>query len=100
MDLVNDPKLNEHCSAELIVASTSDSYSGVPQQNWYYTDDNHIAVTGGRACADVKREDGTTFQTWDCSGNDPQQVNQIPLTQALDMALLTLTQVFTTSAQT
>ncbi|GFZ51597.1 hypothetical protein JCM24511_09364 [Saitozyma sp. JCM 24511] len=56
-------------------------YSGLPQQNWYYTGDNHIAITGGTACADVKREDGTTFQVWSCSGTDPQQV-------------------FTTSAQT
>jgi hypothetical protein len=49
-------------------------YSGLAQQNWFYTGDNHIAITGGRACADVKKEDGTTFQTWDCSGSDPQQV--------------------------
>ncbi|RSH87029.1 hypothetical protein EHS25_003517 [Saitozyma podzolica] len=48
-------------------------YSGLPQQNWYYTGDNHIAITGGTACADVKREDGTTFQVWGCSGTDPQQ---------------------------
>lgn len=25
-------------------------------------------------CADVKREDGTTLQTWQCAGGNPQQV--------------------------
>lgn len=25
-------------------------------------------------CADLKREDGTTMQTWQCDGGNPQQV--------------------------
>jgi hypothetical protein len=34
------------------------AYEGLPQQQLYITDDNHIAVEGGNQCADVKAESG------------------------------------------
>ena len=40
-------------------------YSGLPQQNWYYTDDNRIAITGGNQCLDVDGGAGKV-QTWQC----------------------------------
>jgi hypothetical protein len=56
--------------------SPGPSYPNLYQQTWYYTDDpdNHIAITGGTQCLDLKREDGTTVQTWQCASN-PQQVS-------------------------
>lgn len=59
-------------------------YEGLSQQQWYYTDDNHLAVVDGNQCLNVRKESGPvpnkpygtlqTLQTWSCSGNDPQQI--------------------------
>ncbi|RXK38925.1 hypothetical protein M231_03770 [Tremella mesenterica] len=50
-----------------LVVKSPDGSSG---QNWYLTDDNRIAITGGTACLD-EGENGA--QTWDCTtGNDNQ----------------------------
>jgi hypothetical protein len=56
----------------------------VPQQKFYYTADNHIALYGGSVCLDVVAESGPTptkpygtlkdVQYWDCSGPDPNQI--------------------------
>lgn len=73
-----------------LTLSSSISYSGLPQQNWYYTEDNHIAITGGTGCADVRKEDGTTFQVWGCSGTDPQQVGDAVLPPVQLRLLLSL----------
>ncbi|GHJ86681.1 hypothetical protein NliqN6_3083 [Naganishia liquefaciens] len=49
-------------------------YDGLYQQTFFRTEDDHLAIYNDVQCADVKREDGTTLQTWQCSGNNPQQI--------------------------
>ncbi|KAJ9119935.1 hypothetical protein QFC24_005418 [Naganishia onofrii] len=49
-------------------------YPGLPQQQWYYTDDKHIAITGGSGCLETGRygtpinqcssNSGSGSQTW------------------------------------
>ncbi|KAJ9113191.1 hypothetical protein QFC22_006030 [Naganishia vaughanmartiniae] len=34
---------------------------GLPQQRWFYTDDLHLAVVGGNACAATNRDTGDVF---------------------------------------
>ncbi|KAJ9113194.1 hypothetical protein QFC22_006033 [Naganishia vaughanmartiniae] len=41
-------------------------YPGLPQQQWYYTDDKHIAITGGQGCLETGRY-GTPINQ--CSSN-------------------------------
>lgn len=59
-------------------------YDGLAAQNWFYTDDNHIALTGGSVCLDVKAESGPVkskpygslkdVQEYQCSGGNPNQI--------------------------
>ncbi|KAI9633272.1 uncharacterized protein MKK02DRAFT_39251 [Dioszegia hungarica] len=69
--------------------TTETPVDGKPAQNWYYTDDNRIAITGGNQCLD---DDGTRLQTYQCTtgntnqifyadtppNNEPQPVNPYP----------------------
>jgi hypothetical protein len=57
-----------------IAAKLWTCFPGLFQQTWYYTNDNHIAITGGNQCLDLRKEDQVIVQTWQCSGTDPQQV--------------------------
>lgn len=63
-------------------------YDGLPAQQLYITDDNHIAVENGPGqCVDVQAESGPQpayarpygeekrLQTWDCSSGNPNQVS-------------------------
>jgi hypothetical protein len=83
--------------------------SPVPQQQWYYTDDDHIAITGGDQCVDLRdgnKSNGAVIQTWRCGSN----VNQVtpcllPTRPASSQKLIRLhpplrswTQVWTRSA--
>lgn len=52
------------------------------QQNWFYTDDDHIAITGGTQCVDLRdgnKSNGAVIQTWQCSNN----ANQVRLWRTL-----------------
>jgi hypothetical protein len=42
--------------------------------NWYYTDDNRIAITGGKVCLDKARDEESRVNTWDCSPGNTQQI--------------------------
>jgi len=47
------------------------SYPGLYQQTWYYTDDNRIAITGGTQCLD----EGTNgIQTYTCTTGNTNQI--------------------------
>ncbi|KZO90825.1 carbohydrate-binding module family 13 protein [Calocera viscosa TUFC12733] len=46
-------------------------YPGLTQQQWYYTDDNRIAITGGNQCLD---EGPTGPQTYQCTGGNTNQI--------------------------
>lgn len=46
--------------------------SSLPQQSWYYTDDDRVAVEGRGQCLD--RDASGRIQTWACTtGNDQQR---------------------------
>ncbi|CED83142.1 Ricin B lectin domain [Phaffia rhodozyma] len=51
-------------------------YPGLKQQQWYYTNDNRIAITGGNQCADNTNgilSSANTLQTYQCiTGNNNQ----------------------------
>jgi hypothetical protein len=60
-----------------LILQVWDSYPGLYQQTWYYTDDNRIAITGGTQCLD----EGTNgIQTYQCT---PGNTNQGKSTSAL-----------------
>ncbi len=52
-------------------------FAGLPQQQWFLTDDNRIAVENLGLCLDLtdgNTADGTQVQTWACTANDDNQV--------------------------
>lgn len=52
-------------------------FAGLPQQQWFLTDDNRIAVENLGLCLDLTNgntADGTQVQTWACTANDNNQV--------------------------
>lgn len=46
-------------------------YPTLFQQTWWYTDDKHIAITGGDQCLDVGQD---FVQTWQCVGGNTNQI--------------------------
>ncbi|KZO90248.1 carbohydrate-binding module family 13 protein [Calocera viscosa TUFC12733] len=46
-------------------------YPGLTQQQWYYTDDNRIAITGGNQCLD---QGPTGPQTYQCTTGNTNQI--------------------------
>ncbi|BEJ13562.1 hypothetical protein CspHIS471_0307360 [Cutaneotrichosporon sp. HIS471] len=52
-------------------------YSGVPQQQWYYTNDNRIALTNQGLCLDLtdgRATNGNQLQVWSCGNGNANQV--------------------------
>ncbi|KAJ3552595.1 hypothetical protein NM688_g4074 [Phlebia brevispora] len=52
-------------------------YPDLPAQEWYYTDDNRIALFNQGLCLDLTNgdlTDGTVLQTWQCTANDINQI--------------------------
>ncbi|RDB19628.1 Extracellular exo-alpha-L-arabinofuranosidase [Hypsizygus marmoreus] len=52
-------------------------YDNLPAQQWYYTDDNRIALAGKGLCLDLTNGvliNGNKVQTWQCTDNNPNQV--------------------------
>lgn len=53
-------------------------YSGLPQQNWWYTADNHLAIANGPGiCMDLTNgqlSSGNQLQVWACDGPNQNQV--------------------------
>ena len=52
-------------------------FSNLPAQEWYYTDDNRIALTNQGFCLDDTNgslDDGTITQIWQCTDNDVWQI--------------------------
>ncbi|EIM22544.1 hypothetical protein E3Q22_04355 [Wallemia mellicola] len=52
-------------------------YDGLPAQNFWYTGDNRIAVTGQGQCLDLtdgRKANGNVLQTWQCYDNNLNQV--------------------------
>lgn len=47
------------------------SYPGLPQQTWYLTNDNRIAITGGTQCLDQGADRNP--QTWQCTTGNTNQ---------------------------
>ncbi|KAF7796196.1 hypothetical protein EIP86_007370 [Pleurotus ostreatoroseus] len=57
-------------------------FDGLAAQEWFYTDDNRIALTNQGLCLDLpsgNTADGTVLQTWQCTDGD---INQIWITSA------------------
>lgn len=51
-------------------------FTGLPQQSWFYTDDDRIAVTNHGQCLDVTNgitTNGNQLQTFQCTDNDVNQ---------------------------
>ena len=60
-------------------------FSGLPQQQWYITGDNRIALENQGLCLDLTNgnlQNGNQVQTWQCTNNNNNQVwtrdNQSP----------------------
>jgi len=52
-------------------------YDGLPAQQWYYTDDNRIALEGKGQCLDLPNgvlTNGNQVQTWQCTDGNTNQV--------------------------
>jgi len=52
-------------------------YEGLAAQQWYWTDNNHIMLTGKGLCLDLtngKLDNGNTVQTWQCSDGNKNQI--------------------------
>jgi hypothetical protein len=52
-------------------------YDGLAAQQWYFTDDNRIALEGQGQCLDLtngSEADGNVLQTWECGTGDNNQV--------------------------
>lgn len=52
-------------------------YDGLPAQQWYFTDDNRIAVENKGQCLDLTNgvlTNGNQAQTWACTASDDNQV--------------------------
>jgi hypothetical protein len=49
-------------------------YPGLPQQHWYFTADDHIAITGGTQCLErVGGHGAGAPQTYQCEAGDTSQ---------------------------
>jgi hypothetical protein len=56
-----------------VLVQAEPCHPGIPRQQWYLTDDNRIAMTGGTMCLDW--QDGKRFiQTWRCTDKNMNQV--------------------------
>ena len=52
-------------------------FDGLPAQQWFYTDDNRIALENQGQCLDLTNgstNDGTIMQIWACTDQDTNQV--------------------------
>lgn len=52
-------------------------YPGLKQQQWWYTDDDRIAITNSGLCMDVtdgKQVNGNQVQVWSCGSGNANQV--------------------------
>lgn len=52
-------------------------FDDLPAQQWYYTDDNRIAVENHGQCLDLTNgvlTNGNQVQTWACTANNDNQV--------------------------
>ena len=52
-------------------------YDNLPAQNFYYTGDNRIALTGKGQCLDLtdgKKDNGNVLQTWQCTDFNTNQI--------------------------
>jgi hypothetical protein len=52
-------------------------YDNLPQQTWWFTDDNRIAVKDQGLCLDLQDgvfEDWATVQTWQCTDWNTNQI--------------------------
>jgi hypothetical protein len=51
-------------------------YTGLPQQDWYYTGDNRIALTNQGMCLDLTDgvlTNGNRLQVWQCTDGNTNQ---------------------------
>jgi hypothetical protein len=51
-------------------------YANTPQQQWYYTNDNRLALTGKGLCLDLpsgNTANGQQLQVWSCANGNPNQ---------------------------
>ena len=52
-------------------------YDNLPAQEWYYTDDNRVALENQGFCLDLTKgslTNGNQVQTWQCTNGNTNQI--------------------------